>query len=329
LTLAATAAYHASHQASHPTLISKEAAVDAIDVEFRRIAEFPNAGLVSEEDVKNKIILPMLRALGYDDADFNYERRTGRGYVDVVVDRFPVGIVVETKSPRTKLNNYVEQVEYYVFKKLSHERAAIIAILTDGESFRIYGITEAVRTGSLGKHEIVESFTRSQIADPTLLNRLSELLARERNEAGATLSVIARYKSDKADKQQRVDTLDTQISDLIKQRDNINAQISELQRQRALILDAPITALGINSASVGAYDKKFPAKPHILRLLFEQGAQSKAKGVERKWLDEQLIGKVDGVRTDQAVSHSLIDLKKNGKIDYESKGKRIRQVWLK
>jgi hypothetical protein len=44
---------------------------------------------VSEEDVKNKVVLPILRSLGYDDGDFNYERRTGRGYVDVVVEHYP------------------------------------------------------------------------------------------------------------------------------------------------------------------------------------------------------------------------------------------------
>ncbi len=306
--------------------------MSAIDIEFRRIAELPTASLVSEEDVKNKIVLPMLRALGYNDADFNYERRTGRGYVDVVVDRFPVGIVVETKSPRTRLDGYVEQVEYYVFKKLSHEPAAIVAILTDGESFRIYGVTEAVRRGSLGKHEIIDSFMQSQIAEPTLVSRLSELLARERNEAGAALSVITRCKSEMADKQQRLHMIDTQISDLITQRDSIDAQIGELRRQRASIAGPPITALACNTAKVGPYTlANYPATPRILRLLLDRGARSKAKGVERKWLDEQLIGKVDGVRTDQAVSFSLIDLKRAGKINYEepAKGKSIRQVWLK
>jgi hypothetical protein len=73
---------------------------------FQRVAD--TGDLVSEEDIKNKVVLPILRALGYDDNDFNYERRTGRGYVDVVVDHFPIGIVVESKAPRKKLDNFRE-----------------------------------------------------------------------------------------------------------------------------------------------------------------------------------------------------------------------------
>jgi hypothetical protein len=40
--------------------------------------------------------------------------------------------------------------------------------------------------------------------------------------------------------------------------------------------------------------------------------------IERSWLDEQLVGKVDGFGTQEAVSFGLIALKKSGKIDYES-----------
>lgn len=114
---------------------------DAIAKAFARIAD--TRDLVSEEDVKNKIVLPILRALGYDDRDFNYERRTGRGYVDVVVDHFPTGIVVESKAPRKKLENYRQQLEDYVFRKHGRDRVTI-AILTEGSNFNIYGVTGAL-----------------------------------------------------------------------------------------------------------------------------------------------------------------------------------------
>jgi hypothetical protein len=61
---------------------------------LKRVADLPATGLVNEEDVKNKVVLPVLRALAYKDADFNYERRTGRGFVDIDVDQFPTGAVI-------------------------------------------------------------------------------------------------------------------------------------------------------------------------------------------------------------------------------------------
>jgi hypothetical protein len=70
--------------------------------------------------------------------------------VDVVVDRFPVGIVVETKSPRTRLtDDCIEQLEAYVFHKHTRGRAATVAILTNGELFYIYGVIEPLRKGTL------------------------------------------------------------------------------------------------------------------------------------------------------------------------------------
>jgi hypothetical protein len=53
--------------------------MDTIDEAFKRIADLPSSSLVSEEDVKIKIVLPMLQALGYGEGDFNYEGKTGSG----------------------------------------------------------------------------------------------------------------------------------------------------------------------------------------------------------------------------------------------------------
>jgi predicted type IV restriction endonuclease len=49
----------------------KEAEVNASADAFTRIANVPLDRLASEEDVKIMIVLPLLRALGYEDADFN------------------------------------------------------------------------------------------------------------------------------------------------------------------------------------------------------------------------------------------------------------------
>ena len=65
--------------------------VNEVASALKRVVEMSSRDLGSEEDVKIKIVLPILRALGYDDSDFKYEGRTGRGYVDVVVEHYPNG----------------------------------------------------------------------------------------------------------------------------------------------------------------------------------------------------------------------------------------------
>jgi hypothetical protein len=85
--------------------IDQEAEINASAETFTPVSNVPVRGFGSEEDVKSTIVLPLLRTLDYEDADSSDEARTGREYVDVVVDRFPAGIVVEMKSPRTKLTD--------------------------------------------------------------------------------------------------------------------------------------------------------------------------------------------------------------------------------
>lgn len=297
-----------------------ERATGPIAEAFRRLADLQGTDLVSEEDVKNKAVLPMLRALGYGDSDFNYERRTGRGYVDVAVERFPTAIVVEAKAPRTSLDQYREQLEGYVFHKHGRDRATV-AILTDGESFRIYGVTGALWKGSLESYWI-KSFKRSELRNPALEPEVIGLLGRQNNQNNAIPGAIAACQTKRRD---RLGSIGQELHELTEERQRIDTRIQELQAEN--------TSLGITARAGDSLDKarapsasKFPAMPHILRLLEERGARSQSEGVERKWLDEQLINKVDGVKTHEAVSFGLIELKKTGQIEYE--GKPIRRVWL-
>lgn len=99
-------------------------------------------------------------------------------------------------------------------------------------------------------------------------------------------------------------------------------QSSEPSRARSKKTPKPVSVRRTRSGS-----RNSPAKPHILRLLADKGAHSRESSVERNWLDDQLIGKVDGVKTGAAVSFGLIDLKAEGKIAYEGKNP-IKKVWL-
>jgi hypothetical protein len=296
--------------------------VDAIANAVRRIMEMPAGALISEEDVKNKVVLPIFRALGYEDNDFNYERRTGRGYVDVVVEHFPVGIVVEAKAPRTKLDNYREQLEACVFHKHGQGRTTV-AILTDGEKFKLYGVIGAFYKGSLEDHRIL-SFTRSELGGAGLWSKLVDLLARQRNQEGAISGAIATHHK----AQERVKAIETELQTLKADRERIDNRIHELETQRTALLgfsDGGRNEPKAASISSNVYSR--PASPHILRLLKEREAVSRSKGIDRKWLDEQLIDNADGIKTNQAVSFGLIELKDKGRIDYEGSNP-IRKVWL-
>jgi hypothetical protein len=295
--------------------------------EFSRIAGQPQRGLVSEEDVKNKVVLPMLKALGYSDNDFNYERRTGRGYVDIVVEHFPVGIVVETKAPHTRLENHIDQLESYVFHKHSRDRVTI-AILTDGNVFHIFAVTDALWRGSLADNRL-ETFRLANLVNLELVTRVSDLLSREQNQSGSIFDVVTARRKEMIETRERLKAIETEVTALSAERQRIDARLSELQSKRATLLGESVAAQPLRTSFARIQERsKFAACPHILRLLTQRQANSKAKAIERSWLDEQLVGKVDGIGTQQAVSFGLIELKKSGKIDYEKRAGTIKHVWL-
>ncbi len=301
--------------------------MSAIETEFNRIANLPKEQFVSEEDVKAKIILPILRALGYEEADFNFENRTGRGYVDIVVKHFPVGIVVETKAPGKNLENFIDRLEEYVFQK--HTRGqATIAMLTDGELFRVYGVgvTEDLRRGSLPDYQIAE-FTRSQLADSVFVKRMIELLSKEQNKVGAINEVIADRRRERSNMDERLQAIDSERKSLLSERDRINSRLQELETQRASIQGKPVPEVtNVEGVKVSLSDlPKYPAIPHILRILNDRGAFSKDNAVKRKDFTDLLVGKVDGVKTDEAVRWGLIKPRDAAKAIVWEKG----LVWLK
>ena len=265
----------------------------------------------------------MLRALGYEDADFNYEARTGQGYVDVIVERYPTGIVVEAKAPRKRLDQQHEaQLETYVFHKHGRDRTTV-AILTNGELFKIYGVTGALYKGSLGNHRIM-SFKRIELGIPVFVSQLENLLGKQNNQQGAIPEAVSACQNKT---QNRLGLIEEELRDLYAERQRIDARTQELQGEQTAILGSAPSSRGLPTKSANSTDfSNFAAAPHILRLLKEAGAKSRSAAKDRKWLDSQLINKVEGVNNNQTVSFGLIELKRDGVVDYE--GKPIRWVWL-
>lgn len=309
--------------------------------QIARIADIPDVPAASEEDVKITIALPLLRALGYTDTDFNYEGKTGRGYVDVATGKFPVGIVVETKAPHKRPADHLDQLETYVFKKHNRDRATI-AMITNGRVFHVYAVTGALWSGALVEYEI-ERFERSQLTNSTLAERLISLLLKERNESGQVLDSIQARLEEIRKMRERIETIDRELERLADERAQIDERVNELQAERSELVRfvpaaPPPPTLAPSSpnlqptavASDHGTEYSRAASAEILRLLHQQGARSRQTAVQRSWLDSLLIGKVQGVDNHQEVSFSLMELRRLGKLDYEKpKSGGIRSVWLK
>lgn len=87
-----------------------------------------------EENVKQKIIIPILKLLGFDikDMDFEHNIRNKRADIAILADKKPK-LIVECKSIEQNLDKHIEQaLEYAINKQVP------FVILTNGIEFRIY-----------------------------------------------------------------------------------------------------------------------------------------------------------------------------------------------
>ncbi len=88
-----------------------------------------------EENVKIKIIIPLLKMLGYDvkrDMDFEHHVRNGRADIALIFEGQPK-LIVETKDLDENLDNHIEQALDYAFKK-----GVDWVLLTNGIETRLY-----------------------------------------------------------------------------------------------------------------------------------------------------------------------------------------------
>lgn len=92
----------------------------------------------SESDVEQRVVLPLLRALGYGDVDWQAQAVIGKVRVDFLVQptelkaTYPPYLLVEAKAPNRQISQSVWQLNNYV-----RQSGAVFGLLTNGYSFRI------------------------------------------------------------------------------------------------------------------------------------------------------------------------------------------------
>jgi hypothetical protein len=148
------------------------------DVEWNRLADLADEYIgPREEDVKFKVVAPILRLLGFTDLDFSFETPADLGRMDIVVKGFPVGVVVECKRPDARLEDCVSQVERYVRETMTRAHAAMVAVLTNGRRFLVYGLLGPIHKNEIENH-VVLAFSRAQLKEANTQSQLLSLLSR-------------------------------------------------------------------------------------------------------------------------------------------------------
>jgi predicted type IV restriction endonuclease len=138
---------------------------------IERIAELKRSDIgPTEENVKQKVVVPILEFLGHKRESLEFEYRTRRGgKIDIFIRNVPPDcrMIIDTKNYDENLNNHIEQIKEYTF-----DEAALLTIIANGTEIRIYSPLRGIAF----ERSLLYSIKRQDLSKESVWAILSNLL---------------------------------------------------------------------------------------------------------------------------------------------------------
>lgn len=142
--------------------------------ELEKIAKYTEKDVGStEENVKQKIMVPLLRSLGHKTEDLEFEHPTRRGRIDIFIKKNvpqDCKVIIDTKNYSEDLNkqDIVSQLKEYAL-----DESSLLAILVNGSEMKIYSLFK----GTAFEQSLLYCIKREDIAKKENLDILNSLLS--------------------------------------------------------------------------------------------------------------------------------------------------------
>src|SRR4030042_1942317 len=138
---------------------------------IERIAKLRESDIgPTEENVKQKVIVPLLELLSHKRESLEFEYRTRRGgKIDIFIKNVPTDckVIIDTKNYNENLNDYIEQIKEYTF-----DEGALLTVIANGTEIRIYSPLRGVAF----EKSLLYSFKRQDLGEESVWNTFSDLL---------------------------------------------------------------------------------------------------------------------------------------------------------
>ena len=190
----------------------------------------------SEENVKQKIVVPILECFGHHRNQLDFEYGTGGKRIDIFIKELPIDckVIIDTKNYDEDLNNHLEQIGLYAFQE-----GAILALLVNGEEIRIY---DPFFRGFSFKDSLLYSLKRTELMNDLTLENLYNLLSREGLKTRKVKDFIVKREQEIMQAYSKIEEIKnknekkkTELSDkkeeLIKKLDEIQSTIRSITEQ--------------------------------------------------------------------------------------------------
>ena len=195
-------------------------------IRLTELASFDFTNLVqTENNVKYKIVIPFLQAFGHQHIDLEHAAQGSR--IDINIGN---RIVVETKALNQQLDSHVQQLSDYCGREWP-----VLAILTNGRSFRIY--SPQWRRQPTFRDKTIYAFDIKDLTNIQLQDRLWKLLGRDNYESEAFYDHVSQREKELLEVGKKIDTLRAEqngnIMELRTEIANLKEQLRELNDQIA------------------------------------------------------------------------------------------------
>ena len=180
----------------------------------------------SEENVKQKIVVPLLECLGHHRNQLDFEYGSGSKRIDIFIKGLPVDckVVIDVKNYDEDLDNHLEQISLYAFQE-----GALLALIINGEEIRIYdpffrgfsfrnSLLYSIKRKNLVEDKNIEILKNMLSRDYLISRRVKEFIIEREKEILDAYSRIERIKEKYAKKRRelesKIEMLHKQISDI-------------------------------------------------------------------------------------------------------------------
>lgn len=134
-----------------------------------------------EENVKQKIAVPLLELLGHTKNDLDFEHATKGKEIDIFIKGLPTDckVVIDTKKYDEDLNSHMEQIKDYTISE-----GALLAVLANGTEIQIYSPLKGIAF----ERSLLYSFRREDLLKDW--KTLKNLLGRKSLETGEVYNYV-------------------------------------------------------------------------------------------------------------------------------------------
>lgn len=205
----------------------------------------------SEENVKQKIVVPLLECLGHHRNQLDFEYGSGGKRIDIFIKGLPVDckVVIDVKNYDEDLDNHVEQIGLYAFQE-----GALLALIINGKEIRIYdpffrgfsfrnSLLYSIKREDLIEDKNIEILKNMLLRDYLISRKVKEFIIEREEEILEAYSKIEKIKEKYGKKRKE---LETKRETLLKQISNIQNEIIEISKHEKEEIQEITKSIGIS-----------------------------------------------------------------------------------